>query len=193
LIYDFGELWVASLVEICGQDAPERLLRALGSPAGPQNLMGRSLWRHALQQGGCDIDRVLARYERQLASLEPAARELPVASARFVRQEGALLVFDVQAQVGVPVGSRSTESRGVRIVVRARESAGTPPDQIQSALVLTAVGVLSHLSVPRPAISGDSFQFQVGASRNEQEAPLFSRWETTTLERSARSPEPAPP
>jgi hypothetical protein len=192
LIYDFGELWVASLVATCGQSAPERLLRALGNSAGPQKLRRRSLWRHALQQGGCDIDRVLARYERQLASLESASRELPVASAHFVRQEGALLVFEVQAQVGVSAGSRSSQARPVRIVVRARGSARTSPDQIQSAFVSTAVGVRSQLSVPRPAIAGDSFQFQVGASRDEQEDSLFTRWETTTLEGSARSPEPAP-
>jgi len=121
---------------------------------------------------------------------EPAARELPVASARFVRQEGPLLMFDVQAHVDVRPGSRLTESRPVRIVVRARESARTPPDQIQSAFVLTAVDVRSQLAVPHPAIAGNSFQFQVGASRNEQEAAVFSRWETSTLEASPRPPVP---
>lgn len=190
LIYDFGELWVASLVEICGHDAPERLLRTLGSPAGPQKLLGRPLWRHALRQGGCDIDRVLARYERQLASLGPAARELPVATGRFVRQEGDGLMFDVQAHVDVRAGGRPTESVPVLIVVRVRESPSTPPDQIESAFMSMAVDQQGQLAVPRPAIAGNSFQFQVGASRNEQEAPLFSRWETSTLEASARPPAP---
>jgi hypothetical protein len=53
-----------------------------------------------------------------------------------------------------------------------------------------AVDQQGQLALPRPAIAGNSFQFQVGASRNEQEAPLFSRWETSTLEASARPPAP---
>jgi hypothetical protein len=190
LIYDFGELWVASLVESCGQNAPERLLRALGSSAGPQKLLGRSLWRHALQQQGCDIDRVLARYEGQLASLRPAARELPAATGRFVRQEGYRLMFDVQAHVDVRPGGRPTETVPVLIVVRVRESPRTPPDQIESALVTIAIDQQGQLAVPHPAIAGNSFQFQVGASRNEQEAAVFSRWETSTLEARARPPAP---
>jgi hypothetical protein len=142
-----------------------------------------------LQQGGCDIDRVLARYERQLASLAPAARELPVASGRFVRQGRDYLMFDVLARADVRPGSQSTETGPLRIVVRVRESEGTPPDRVMSESVSMAAGSRSHLAVPRPPIAGDSFQFQVGASRNDKEAPLFSRWETTTLEASAAPPD----
>jgi hypothetical protein len=143
-----------------------------------------------LQQGGCDIDRVLARYERQLASLGPAARELPVATGRFVGQLGDELRFDVRAHVDAPPAGGSTRPGPLRIVVRARESARTPPDQIQSAFVSTFAGVVTSVAVPRPAITGDSFQFQVGASRNQQEPPVFSRWETTTLEGRASRPGP---
>ncbi len=134
LLYDFGELWVASLVASCGQEAPARLLKALASPSGPQSLLGRSLWRHALQQGGCDIDRVAVRYERQLASLAAEARELPVATGHFVGQEGERLVFQVRVDV------RSTASGPIRVVVRARESPRTPPDQIESASLTVAPG-----------------------------------------------------
>jgi hypothetical protein len=126
----------------------------------------------------------------QLASLGPAARELPAATGRFVRQEGDRLMFDVQAHVDVRRGGRPAETAPVLIVVRVRESPRTPPDQIESELVTIAIDQQGQLAVPHPAIAGNSFQFQVGASRNEQEAAVFSRWETSTLEASARPPVP---
>ena len=88
LLYALGEVWVAALVETCGATSPAKVLRAFGRAAGPQRLRGTELWRNTLQGAGCDLDRVVGRYEQRLRQAEADAAAVPIANGSLVGDRG---------------------------------------------------------------------------------------------------------
>ena len=88
LLYALGEVWVAALVDSCGAGSPGKVLRAFGRAAGPQRLRGAELWRNTLQEAGCDLDRVVGRYEQRLRQAAADADAVPIAGASLVGERG---------------------------------------------------------------------------------------------------------
>jgi hypothetical protein len=173
LLYALGEVWVDALVATCGPDLPARLVGAFADPDAPQALTGLELWRTTLQQQGCELDRVIGRYEQGLRRLEVPAAALPVASARLVGPAGDALAFDVQVAAPTP--------GPWPLSLRVRDDATTPSDDVRMETAPVRVGETRRLLVPRPARGGKRLEFQVGASRDPETRPFFTRWQSTTM------------
>jgi hypothetical protein len=176
LLYALGEVWVAALVETCGASAPAKVLRAFGRAAGPQRLGGGELWRNTLQGAGCDLDRVVGRYEQHLRAQADDAAGVPVAGASLVGQHDGQLLFQLSVQSPATTGQTPW-----RVTVRVREDPDTPPDQVIIRTVTWAPGTAAPIAVPAPPGTGRRIQFQVGARARAEAPALFSRWQTSTL------------
>jgi hypothetical protein len=173
LLYPLGELWVAALVETCGQAAPARALEGFASPENNQRLAGAELWRQSLQGQGCDLAAVNARYRRQLDALEPLARRLPRAAATFLREAEDQLLFDVEVI--------APEPGPWPVSLRARDDPQTPPAQVTHAHWSLTTGRHRQLAVPRPALTGRRFEFQVSAAPGPDLPAFFTRWQSSSL------------
>lgn len=200
LLYALGEVWVAALVQTCGRDAPGRLVVGFAAPGLPRNAEPIVQWRHVMQNLGCGLDPVRARYEEILARLEPDAHDLPIARARFVgfaagdaadlAADGAepaegevdrLLVFEVQVE-GKGPGPWP-------VLLKVREKPDTPLHQIRATHVQIGAGEQVRATVPASSVLRDGFDFQVGAAL-EPGSPLFhSRWQTV-VPRETNQPRP---
>jgi hypothetical protein len=126
-----------------------------------------------LQEQGCDLDRVLGRYEQQLTALEPEARRLPNASGRFVESDGDMLAFEVE--------TRASDPGPLTVVVRVRADASTPVDDVRSSRAAVTAGARARVQVPRPILVGQRFEFQIGAAADDETRPVFTRWQSSTL------------
>ena len=174
LLYALGEVWVAAMVETCGAGSPAKLLRAFGRAAGPQRLQGAELWRNSLQAAGCDLDRVIGRYEQRLRQAEADAAGVPIAAGSLVGERDGQLLFQLSVESPEP---RETPWR---VTVRVREDPEAPPDQVVIKTVTWSPGTTAPVAIPAPPGTGRRIQFQVGA-RSSPEAPaFFSRWQSST-------------
>jgi hypothetical protein len=175
LLYALGEVWVAALVETCGQGAPARALRRFGGAGVPQTLAGLDLWRQSLQLDGCDLDRVVGAFERRLRRLErDATAVLPIAAGKFVEREDDSLSFEVAVKSATTQGP-------FQVTVRVRSNADALPAEVRSRTILLPAGLPERIFVAAPRDLGKRLEFQVGASALPDGRPFFTRWESTTL------------
>jgi hypothetical protein len=172
LLYALGEVWAAALVDACGAAAPGKLLAAFGRADTPQTLTRGELWRHALQGLGCDLERVVGRFEQLLRRLEPDAARVPIATARLAGEEGSSLVFEVKVTAPTPGPWPTT------ILVRA--GADTPRDQTRVHELTVPAGAPQRVLVPAPPGLGQRLEFQVGARERAESRPFFTRWQSAT-------------
>ncbi|HXU81443.1 MAG TPA: ABC transporter permease [Polyangia bacterium] len=173
LLYALGEVWVAGLVEACGPQLPARLVATFADPTLPRSLAGLELWRAALQRHHCDLDRVMSRYEQRLRRLEPSTNLVPLASARLVDEEAGRLVFEVVVVEAPTPGPW-------QVTVRLRDDPGTPVDDWVIETFPVTKGTPQRLPVRPPVRQGQRFEFQVGAAKDDQARPFFTRWQSVT-------------
>jgi hypothetical protein len=173
LLYALGEVWVAGLVDACGPTTPAKVVATFGDPALPTSLNGPELWRVALQQNKCDLDRVMSRYEQRLRKLEPqAGARLPVASARPRGEEEGKLVFEVSVTAPTP-GPWS-------VTLRLRDDASSPPADWMIETATVATGETELIRVDPPARGGRTFEMQVGAAPGPDARAFYTRWRSVT-------------
>jgi hypothetical protein len=172
LLYALGEVWVAALVEACGQEAPARLLRTFGRAAAPQALAGADLWRHGLQAQGCDLERVNGGSEEILRRAEREAGDFPIATARFLGgSDGDALAFELAVQA--PAGG------AFETTLRVRADADAPADEIRVRNARVTVGKPQRVLIAPPARAGKRLELQVGARTHPEGRPFFTRWQST--------------
>ncbi len=74
LVYPLGELWTAALVDTCGERAIGDVLRAIGRGDAPRDLSARAYWEDRLRAAGCDLEAVLATFERMVRAIADRER-----------------------------------------------------------------------------------------------------------------------
>jgi hypothetical protein len=85
LVYSVGLTWTQALIASCGQQAPQKILIALGSPDVPLTQPPLWLWQHLLQRADCDLSRVNGAWAAQLAA---SSKELAAELARVPCSRG---------------------------------------------------------------------------------------------------------
>ena len=68
-----------------------------------------------------------------------------------------------------------------RVTVRVRDGAETDPAHVRARTTEVAGGETARVVVPRPALVGQRFEFQVGARAGQDDPALFSRWQSSGL------------
>ena len=64
LAYPAGYLWADSLVRVYGDDAPAKLLAAIGRDGGPEKLDGMALWRDGCLASDFDLERIRSDFRK---------------------------------------------------------------------------------------------------------------------------------
>ncbi|MFK7987782.1 MAG: ABC transporter permease subunit [Sandaracinaceae bacterium] len=107
LVYPLGEVFAASVTDVCGPHAIGDTLRAMGREDAPRDLDPIPFWEDTLRAAGCDLERVGARFATLMAELVHTHRD---AIERYPR-------------VGVTVASE-----GRRLTIEARTDRPVPED-----------------------------------------------------------------
>lgn len=183
LVYPIGFSWVEALLDSCGVDAPRKLLQALGRPDVPLRLAPEGLWQHLLQRAGCDIARVNAAWESQLAAsaqaLSAELAQVPELQGGIARWQGEQLLLLAQAAGESPDGTVFFAN------VRAKSSG---PEAQGTALFSTrrADGAL-EFQVPPSVVVDGSLQFQLGLRFERQGFPVrfAHEWTRSRVEGAA--------
>lgn len=172
LAYPAGYLWVDSLVRVYGDDAPAKLLRALGREDGPRKLAGLALWRDACLAAGFDLERVRSDFRTQLSALQEEFAEtikaFPEITAGTASRRGDKVIIRPELpddwQAGLPAGAE------IICRVRPRADAG-PAEWRYSKLAEDGTFAVPALSFLKPGIG-----FQVGWRIEETSHPVFGEW-----------------
>ncbi|MEY4545731.1 MAG: hypothetical protein RL685_1926 [Pseudomonadota bacterium] len=179
LVYPVGVSWTQALIASCGQQAPQQVLSALGSPDVPLRLPPLGLWQHLLQRAGCDLARVNAAWESQLSAsskeLEAELARVPLLMGGNARWEGDSVQLLAQVD-GEPV-----EGTVFLVQVRTQDTGdkvgGTPLTGARRA-----DGAL-EFRVPARFVVDGALQFQLRLRFDRQGAPVSfaNEWRKTRV------------
>jgi len=92
LPYTLGDLWVNTMVEICGESSMGDFLRIVGSDDAVTALRGVAFWRQHLQRLPCELEEINFRFRERIKRLaeSEAAKEIP---ATRVYPPAAVIIF----------------------------------------------------------------------------------------------------
>lgn len=178
LAYPAGYLWVDSLVRVYGDEAPAKLLRAIGREDGPRKLEGLALWRDACLAAGYDLERVRSDFRSQLKTLRNEfEKELAVfpeiTSGSAVRRGENIII-----QPELPEGWDKTLPENARLICRVRPRPDADPAQWRYG----KLGEDRTFAVPALNFLKAGIGFQVGWKfGDESSQPVFGQWVNITV------------
>ncbi len=117
--YNLGEVFVSAVVKQYGDNAPGRVLAAIGRDSLGESLSGMKLWRDGFQAAGYDLDRVIEAYHIALDRLAERHHEL---IDQLPRGRSAIRYKD--DAVGIEVLAERTPEW--EVVCRTRQASNTP-------------------------------------------------------------------
>lgn len=172
LAYPAGYLWVDSLVRVYGDDAPAKLLRALGREDGPRKLAGLALWRDACLAAGFDLERVRSDFRTQLTVLQEEFAEtikaFPEVTAGTASRRGDKVIIRPE----LPDDWQADLPAGAEIICRVRPRAESGPAGWRySKLAEDGNFAVPALSFLKPGIG-----FQIGWKIDDTSHPVFGEW-----------------
>ncbi len=122
LVYPLGERFITALIDRYGDDAPSRILKAIGRENAPKELAGSDFWRDAFQHASFNFDETVNDYyqllDREQALFQDRIDAIP-------RLYGAVEVKDGWIAIK-PALSFSSD---VLLTCRVRQNESTPMDQ----------------------------------------------------------------
>jgi len=179
LVYSAGLTWTQALIASCGQESPQKVLHALGSPDAPLKQPPLGLWQHLLQRAGCDLSRVNGAWESQLAAstkeLEAELARVPFLQGGNARWDGDAVQLLAQAD-GEPVEG-TVFFVNVRTQSTGPEAGGTPVSGRRRA-----DGALEFRVPTRNVVDG-GLEFQLCLRFERQGAPVSfgNEWAKTRV------------
>ncbi len=186
LHYSLGDLWTRAFVSSCGPEALGDFLRASGREGAVQNLPPAIFWRDTTRQFDCDLDSVNELWRSQMQTLYESVQQsrFPVytdvvasvneatgqvvINAKLVAHESADAV-DLPDRVIVRIGASST-----------RLAAGVDP-VYRGQVTQLADGAKVSFTVPRAAIDGNRFRYQLGLTPSDGSRYYYESWRRGSL------------
>ena len=177
LAYPAGYLWVDSLVRVYGDDAPAKLLRALGREDGPRKLAGLALWRDASLAAGFDLERVRSDFRNQLTALQEEFAEaltpFPEITAGKAERRGGKVIISPE----LPDNLQAALPGKAGIICRVRPRADAGPAEWR----YSKIGEDGTFSVPALTFLKPGIGFQVGWTLDDDGShPVFGEWVNVT-------------
>lgn len=178
LAYPAGYLWVDSLVRVYGDDAPAKLLRALGRRDGPRKLQGLALWRDACLAADFDLERVRSDFRKQLGALQEefadSLQAFPEITSGTAFRRGDKLVI----RPDLPGEWNTGLPEGAEIVCRVRPRADASPSEWR----YSELDKNDSFSVPAISFLKPAIGFQIGWKMDgDSSFPVFGEWVNVTV------------
>lgn len=179
IVYTVGEVLVAALIEVHGEKAPVRLLRAFGRPDRPQGVHGLDRWRDAFQSANFDMETVVLRFQRMLDEEVRARADVIATLPRLRGRHAERQSSDGVAWVGITPVPSIPVPVGWEVRVRFRRSASDQPDDYITAYA-DASGCYEIL---RSQIPGRRASYQIGIGSPAARAEVWETWQDVSLGR----------
>lgn len=160
--YALGEQFVIALVEVEGPDAVSCALHALGD-IGDADVSGYSLWVEVMGRCDYDLDAVVVRYDDNLEALAQDLPPLPDLSAQVKTNARRINVTDAA-------------DTSLQLLCRFRDREDSERYQWET----TEVDNSGSCRMPF-ALSGSSFQYQLGFRFDAAAWPVYLPWVTAEL------------
>jgi len=191
LPYTLGDLWVNTMVEICGDNSMGDFLRIVGADDAVTSLRGVAFWRQHLQRLPCELEDINYRFRERVETLanSETAKEIPKTRSVNLRadSENADTVWlDITVdrpfaldEDGLPEGGRdyilrlrngASLSKGIDTMV-----VGYPKSKEASAEI--------SFRLSRSEVGPGRFQYQVGYLAGYDYRSVFDEWENAALPR----------
>lgn len=171
LAYPAGHLWVRSLVRVYGDEAPAKLLAAIGREGGPEKIDGMALWRDGCLACDFDLERIRSDFRKQLAGLRDEYRQelgdVPeISEGTAERRSGKIVLIPV-----LPEDWEASLPEGSELICRLRPRQDAGPTQWRHS----TLGKDETFSVPALNFLSREIGFQVGL-RFKGSMPIFGEW-----------------
>ncbi len=186
LHYSLGDLWTRAFVSGCGIEALGDFLRAAGREDAVRALAPAIFWRDTTRQFGCDIDSVNELWRTQMETLHESVQQ-----SRFpVYTDVVVSVNESSGQVVITAMLAAHQSADAvdlpeRVIVRigassARLAAGVDP-VYRGQMVEVSDGTQVQFTIPRSAINGSRFRYQLGLTPSDGSRYYYESWKRGSL------------
>ncbi|HET9452000.1 MAG TPA: hypothetical protein VFO83_14010, partial [Aggregicoccus sp.] len=176
LVYPLGALLVEALVQRYGDDAPGRVLRALGRPGAPEELSTPERWQDTFDAAGMDLSRVV---DGLYARLDALAKEHAETIAALHRPRGVLVRQDDALWVRPRLDGPLPE--GWRIVCRFRTREDSPLSEYDGPHALHGEGEAAGFRRNLRQVAQGRLWFQLGL-RGPGGHILYEPWASLLVE-----------
>ena len=189
LHYTLGDLWVASLSAVCGDNAPTEVLTVFADPTLSRLLTGTRLWETVLQRISCSLQDVNAHWQDQQAALLRDNPEvvIPALDQMMIDHQPEQGVVLLTANVAAPESDASgTRQAADSYTWRLRIKSG---DSLQPAATLQFTGKVTTANgnttvtyrVPARHFNTQRFTYQPGIGVFENARTYWQTWESGSL------------
>jgi len=179
-VYPAGKEWLESLVDVYGDNAPAKLLRAIGRKDAPKKISGMTFWRDACLSAGFDLERVNGRFRERLSGLREKyadqCQKFPeITEAKVKAKDGKIVITPELGEIEIP--------EGAKIICRVRTNNEEPGWMMHYAfLEKDKTFQLSALSFPGPTLD-----FQIGWIPGKWlSLPVMGEWVDATVKRDGK-------
>jgi ABC-type transport system involved in multi-copper enzyme maturation permease subunit len=178
LVYPAGMFWLMAAVDVYGDDAPAKLLRAIARPDAPRKLEGLVLWRDTCLAAGFDLERIRSRFRVTLTEIQEKHRAMcarfPEITEATVTKAGGEIVIRPKLAAGwndhLPAGSHLV------CLIRPDEDAD------RSRMRHAELDENGEFRIPSYSFVKPQLGYQIGWSAGEwREEPVFGEWTTTRV------------
>jgi hypothetical protein len=179
LVYPAGMLWMKAAVDVYGDDAPAKLLRAIARPEAPRKLKGLALWRDTCLAAGLDLERIRSRFRVMLKELQDKHQETcslfpEITEATVSKADGEIVI-----RPKLEAGWSDNLPEGSHLVCLIRPD----EDADMSRLRHAELDENGEFRVPSYSFVKPQIGYQIGWSAGDwRKEPVFGEWTTTHVE-----------
>ncbi len=191
LPYTLGDLWVDTMVEVCGPDSLGKFLTIVGADDAVLTLRGVAFWRQHLQRLPCELEDINFRFQQrvdELATSEAAAAipETRNVTIRADEDDADVYWMDVTVNNGFAIDSDGIPTAGQDYLLRLKNTAS-----LARGIDSTIMGYPKSKDEPnvitfrlsQSRIQQNRFRYQLGYVGGYDYRAVFDKWQSATLPR----------
>jgi len=191
LPYTLGDLWVNTMVEVCGSDSLGKFLNIIGSKDSVLSLQGAAFWRQHLQRIPCELEDINFRFQERIDNINESdeAKAIPSTqsvSLRLDETDNDFVWMDVTVENPFPVDDDGVPLGGKEYLLRVRSEAS-----LSRGLDDTVSGFAQSVDTPevvsfklsKAQLKDNRFQHQIGYLGGYDYRSLYDEWKSATVPR----------
>lgn len=179
LLYGIGDIWVAAMVEQCGESSLGNFLRSIGNPGAPKTLAGTAYWRHHLVQINCSLEEVNHGWRQIMQSIvdEGTGGAFPAFENVSTAIRDNYLVINAQA---IHDTDQKPGRYYIRVAGETKLASTVSPIRLGRFTDADDTTEVEYL-VPLGDIEGKRFSFQLGYVPFKDSRYYFEKWRSGSL------------
>lgn len=191
LPYTLGDLWVNTMVEVCGPDSLGKFLNIVGADDAVLTLRGVAFWRQHLQRIPCELEDINFRFQERVDELatSEAAETIPETrnvTLRADEEDPDVSWMDVTVNNAFAIDDDGIPTAGRDYMLRLKNTAS-----LARGIDTTIIGFPKSKDDPNvitfrlahSRIQQNRFRYQLGYVGGYDYRAVFDKWQSATLPR----------